>query len=277
MLSPSWAARMQEDYLVKVLITGVYGLIAWAAYKRLSSRDDLDVSGLARRRTPSERVAVDESIGLPEDRFHLADLTDYDKVRAAVEGQEVVVQMAADPRPSAPWEAILNSNVIGAYHVFEACRDAGVRRIVYASSIMTNWGYWDDEPYRAIREGRTDDIPDALPIITHLDPPRPTEPYSASKVWGEALARTYSDVHGLSCLCLRIGWVNAEDEPFKPEVAPVWCSQRDIVQLIEKCVDAPEDLRFDILYGISNNPYCWADVARGKEVVGYVPLDGGAS
>ena len=76
---------------------------------------------------------------------------------------------------------------------------------------------------------------------------------------------------------LRIGWVNAEDEPFKPEVAPVWCSQRDIVQLIEKCVDAPEDLRFDILYGISNNPYCWADVARAKEVVGYVPLDGGAA
>ena len=68
---------------MKVLITGVYGLIAWAAYKRLASRDDLEVSGLARRKTPSERVAVGESIEIPTDRFHLADLTDYGRVRAA--------------------------------------------------------------------------------------------------------------------------------------------------------------------------------------------------
>ncbi len=262
---------------MKVLVTGVYGLIAWVAYKRLSDRADLAVSGLARRRTPLERVAEDESIEIPEERFYLSDLTDYDGVRAAVEGQEVVVHMAADPRPTADWEDILDSNMIGAYHVFEACRDAGVRRVVYASSIMANWGYWDDEPYRAIREGRYDEVPETLPLITYRDPPRPTEPYSASKVWGEALARTYSDVHGVSCICLRIGWVNAEDEPYKSEVAPVWCSQRDIVQLIEKSVDAPADLKFDILYGISNNPYCWVDVARGSEVVGYVPQDGGGA
>ena len=259
---------------MKILITGVYGLIAWAAYKKLSVREDLVVHGLARRKTPSERVSEAETIVIPDDRLHVADLTDYEGVRAAVEGVDVVVQMAADPRPSAPWEAILNSNMIGAYHVFEASRDAGVKRIVYASSIMTNWGYWDQPPYEAIREGRFEEVPDPIPIITHTDPPRPTEPYSASKVWGEALARTYSDVHGVSCLCLRIGWVNKEDAPYNPKVAPVWCSQWDIVQLIERCVDAPDDVRFDILYGISNNPYCWVDVARGKEVVGYEPQDG---
>ncbi len=262
---------------MKVLITGVYGLIAWAAYKQLSTRDDLEVSGLARRTTPSERVAEGETIDIPEDRFFLADLTDYENVRTAVDGQDVVVQMAADPRPAASWEAIRDSNVIGVYNVFEACRDAGVKRIVYASTIMTNWGYWEEEPYRAVREGRNDDVPNPIPLITHLDPVRPTEPYSASKVWGEALARMYSDVHGLSCLCLRIGWVNAEDRPFKPEIAPVWCSQRDIVQLIECCVDAPDDLRFDILYGISKNRFCWVDVARGKDVVGFEPVDGDAA
>lgn len=260
---------------MKVLITGVYGLIAWAAYKRLSSRNDLEVHGLARRRVPSDRLAKDEAVDVPGGRFQLVDLTNYDAVRSSLEGVDVVVQMAADPRPDAPWEAILNSNVIGAYNVFEASRDAGVKRVLFASSIMTNWGYWQDPPYSEIKAGTFDGNPDAIPIVTHTDPVRPTEPYSASKVWGEALARTYSDVHGLSCLCLRIGWVNAQDEPYKPAIAPVWCSQRDIVQLIEKCIDAPGDLRFDIFYGISKNPLCWVDIARAKAVVGYDPQDGG--
>ena len=249
-------------------------MIAWAIYKRFRERNDFDVHALARRRVASERVAVDEVIEIPDVTFRLADLTDYDKVLTAVTGMDVVVQMAADPRPSAAWTEILNSNVIGAYNVFEACREAGVKRIVYASSIMTNWGYWEDEPYKAIREGRLSDIPDVLPIVTHADPPRPTEPYSASKVWGEALARTYSDVHGLSCLCVRIGWVNAEDSPGDSNIGAVWCSQRDIVLLVERCVDAPDDLSFDIFYGISNNRHCWVDIARAKELVGYSPLDG---
>lgn len=256
---------------MKVLVTGAYGLIAWASYKRFRDRGD-ETYALARRREPSERVAEGEEIHVPDDRFFLADLTDYDAVRKAVDGMDVVVQMAADPRPNTEWENILNSNMIGACNVFEACHDAGVKRIVYASTIMTNWGYWDEEPYKAIRERRFDDVPDELPIITIQDPPRPTEPYSASKVWGEALARTYSDAKGMSCICIRIGWVNAEDSPGDSPIAPVWCSQRDIVQMIERCVDAPDDLRFDIFYGISNNKHCWVDVARGK-AIGFVPED----
>jgi nucleoside-diphosphate-sugar epimerase len=256
---------------MKLLVTGVYGLIGWASYKRFKDRGD-ETFALARRRESSERVAEGEVIHVPDEQFFLADLTNYDAVRQAVDGMDVVVQMAADPRPNTAWENILNSNMIGAYNVFEACRDAGVKRIVYASSIMTNWGYWEDEPYKAIREGRFDDVGDDLPVITVQDPPRPTEPYSASKVWGEALARTYSDTHSMSCICIRIGWVNAADSPEGSPIAPVWCSQRDIVQMIERCVDAPESLRFDIFYGISNNAHCWVDVARGKEI-GFEPLD----
>jgi nucleoside-diphosphate-sugar epimerase len=257
-----------------VLITGVYGLIAGAIYKRFLERSDLEVYGLARRKASSERVAKGEFLDVPADRLTVADLTDFEGVKRATEGMDVVVQMAADPRPNATWQEILNSNMIGAYHVFEASRLAGVKRVVYASSIMANWGYWDVPAYKAIREGRYADVPDPLPIVRHTDPPRPTEPYSASKVWGEALARTYSDVHKLSCLCVRIGWVNAEDRPYKKEIGAVWCSQRDIVQLVERCVDAPEVLRFDIFYGISNNRYCWADIGRAGEVVGYRPQDG---
>jgi nucleoside-diphosphate-sugar epimerase len=258
----------------KVLITGVYGLIAAAIYQRfVQLTDRYDVYAVARRRVLSERAPQGLVLDIADDRFFLADLSDFDAVRRSVEGMDVVVQMAADPRPHASWEQILSSNVIGVYNVFEACRQAGVRRIVLASSVMASWGYQADEPYRAIKEGRFGDVPDRIPEVTHLDPPRPTEPYSASKVWGEALARVYSDVHGLSCICLRIGAVNAPDRPANLALCSVWSSQRDVVQLVERCVDAPDALRFDIFYGISNNRHRWVDIAHAREGVGYVPQD----
>ena len=259
----------------KVLVTGVYGLVAGAIYKKLKAQPETyDASALSRRRVLSDRAPEDDVLDIPEDRFHLADLSDFDAVRRAVEGQDVVVQMAADPRPDAPWESTLQSNVIGVYNVFEACKQAGVKRIVFASSVMACWGYQLDEPYKAIRECRFGDVPDEIPLVTHTDPPRPTEAYSASKVWGEALARVYSDSHGLSCICLRIGWVCAEDEAYKEDLGGVWCSQRDIVDLVERCVNAPEDLRFDIFFGLSDNRYRWADIEHPRDVVGYVPRDG---
>jgi nucleoside-diphosphate-sugar epimerase len=257
----------------KVLVTGVYGLVAGEVYKGLQGQGQYDVYGLARRRQPSDRVAEGEGVEVPEDRFFLADLSDFDAVRQAVEGVDVVVHMGANPDPDAPWEAILQSNMIGAYNTFEACRQAGVKRVVYASSTMVNWCYQFDEPYKAIRECRFEDVPDPIPIVTHEDPPRPSEPYSASKVWGEALARTYCDSHGMSCICLRIGWVNKEDRSYDRSLDAVWCSQRDILQLVERCVSAPEALRFDIFYGMSDNKYRWVDIEHAREMVGYVPQD----
>ena len=260
----------------KVLVTGVYGLIAGAIYRKLSELpDQYEVYALARRSQPSDRAPEEVALQIPDDRFFLADLSNFDQVLAATEEMDVVVQMAADPRPEAPWESILNSNMIGAYNVFEASQLTGVKRIIYASSVMATWGYQLDEPYKAIKECRFEEVPEEIPLITHKDPPRPTEPYSASKVWGEALARTYSDVHGMSCICLRIGWVNAEDRPYLPEVGAVWCSQRDIVQIVQKSIEAPDHLRFDILYGVSNNKYRWVDIEHARESVGFVPQDRG--
>ena len=79
----------------------------------------------------------------------------------------------------------------------------------------------------------------------------------------------------MSCICLRIGWVNAEDRPYLPEVGAVWCSQRDIVQIVQKSIEAPDHLRFDILYGVSNNKYRWVDIEHARESVGFVPQDRG--
>jgi hypothetical protein len=77
----------------------------------------------------------------------------------------------------------------------------------------------------------------------------------------------------MSCICLRIGWVVAEDRPPIPRAIPEWCSQRDIAQLVRLCVDAPETLRYDVFYGLSNNRYGWVDISHAREVLGYSPQD----
>jgi uronate dehydrogenase len=258
----------------KILITGVYGLIGGAVYRHLQAQPDrYDVYALARRRVPSDRAGERPPLEIPPEKFTLTDLTDQEALRRAAAGVDTVIHMAANPNSGDPWERIMPSNIVGTYHVFEACRQAGVKRVICASSLMANWGYQLDEPYKAIRECRFEELPAEIPIVTHLDPVRPTDLYSASKVWSEALARVYADVHGLSCICLRIGWVNDVDRPYEPGLAAVWCSQRDIVDLVERCVNAPEELRFDIFFGVSDNRYRWVDLEHPRQVLGYVPLD----
>ena len=259
----------------KVLITGVYGLIAGALYRHLQAQPDLyDVYGLARRSQLSERAPKDEELAIPADKFILADLSTYSAVEKAVAGMDVVVQLAADPRPEASWESLLDSNIVGPRNVLEAAHRTGVKRVVFASSIMVSWGYQQDDPYRAIAEGRFDEVDlDEIHAVTHEWPHRPTGLYPASKVWGEALARYYADVHHLSVPCLRIGWVNAEDHPRDERGGAIWCSQRDVVQLAERTITAGEELRFDIFYGVSNSRWRWVDIDHPRQVLGYIPAD----
>ena len=111
----------------KVVVTGVYGLIAGAVFRHLQQQGDAyDVYGLARRRHPSERAPEGVS-EIPDERFFLADLTDLTALERAMEGVDTVVQMAADPRPDASWESVLASNIVGVRNVFEAAHRCGVQ------------------------------------------------------------------------------------------------------------------------------------------------------
>ena len=99
----------------KVVVTGAYGLIANAFFRHLHRQaETYEVYGLARRRHPSERApgSIEE---IPEDRFYLADLTDLNALKKAFEDADTVVQLAADPRPDASWESLLDSNIAVSY------------------------------------------------------------------------------------------------------------------------------------------------------------------
>ena len=77
----------------KVMVTGVYGLIAGAIYNHLTQfPNQYDVYGLARRRQDSDRVAPERMLNIPDDKFKLNDLSDLDNVIEAFSGMDVVVQ-----------------------------------------------------------------------------------------------------------------------------------------------------------------------------------------
>jgi uronate dehydrogenase len=250
----------------RILITGVYGVVGNAAYARLQANPTAyEVYGLDHARTFSARVAPGQGIDVPTARFFQADLLDRDALARAVEGMDVVVHLAADPEGRS-WESILHNNLVGAYHVFEACRLAGVRRLVAASSYLVSEGHRQQAGfYKDITEGRYEAVPEDFPRITPHTRPEPRSLYASSKVWLEALAQTYQAHY--SCICLRIGTCSATPVPV------TWCSPRDVAQLIACCITAPAELRCEVLYGFSRNRWCWLDIEETWRKVGYVPQD----
>jgi len=256
----------------KILITGATGQIGYMTYKRLREQPETyEAYALDCRRGPSDRVPKSWTVDLDETHFILGDLADFNTTRRAVEGMDVVVHIGADPEGDS-WESLLNNNIIGTYNVFEASRDAGVGRIVAASSIMVSQGHQEQEPYKAMMERRHAVIPAETPMITPDIPAEPRGLYAATKVWTESLARTYAHRHAMSCICVRVGQVE-RDRPRPPDGADIYVSQRDIVQMFERCVNAAEFIRFDIFYGLSNNGLRWADIEDARRKIGYIPQD----
>ena len=245
-----------------VLVTGMSGLIGRALRKEMEGRYDLRALN---------RSAVE---GLP---CHRADIGDLGAIEPAFAGVDTVVHLAAAlGSASPPWERMLQNNVTGTYNVLEAARKAGVKRVVFASSGATISAIEQDKPYSDLVAGRYDGLT-SWPILTHLSPVRPQGLYGVSKVWGEALGRHYADAHGLSVICVRIGRVHAEDRPLSARDFSVWCSQRDIVRLLEHAVAAPASVRYDIVFGTSRNRWGYRDLEHPRAVLGWEPLDAAES
>ena len=241
----------------KVLVTGMSGKIGTAVRARLEGKYEL--SALNRRDVP----------GIPT---HQADVSDFEAIRPAFEGKDAVIHLSG-ALGRASIDELLNVNVRGTYNVYEASLQAGVKRVVFASSTTTIVNYEKEEPYKAIAEGRYDDVPDPIPLITADSPVRPQYIYSCTKLWGEDLGRYYSDNHGLSIICLRFGLANEEGRPTNTRMFAVWQSMRDAAQSVQCCLEAPEDMMYGIFTFNSNNKWSYRDIEPSIRLLGYKPQD----
>ena len=242
----------------RVLVTGMSGLIGGALRATLQSRYEL--------------AALNRSVVAGVHTFR-ADLASFDAIRPAFEGQDVVVHLGAKSGDHFTWDEFRETNLVGTYNVLEAARQAGVKRVVLASSGATVAGWEQEEPYRAIVEGRYNDVPEQWPIVDHTLATRPNGIYASTKVWAEALGRRFADTGELSVLCLRIGFVNVQDRPTQIRHYSVWCSQRDILDAIERSIVAPETLRYDIFFVLSDNKWSYRDLEHPRKVLDFEPQD----
>ncbi|TVQ38809.1 MAG: NAD(P)-dependent oxidoreductase [Geminicoccaceae bacterium] len=221
-----------------VLVTGAAGDVARqlrpylrAAYPSLVLSDRTPVTDLA-----------------PGERFVAADLTDMAATLAACEGVDGIVHLGGYS-VEAPWETIHPANVVGCYNLFEAARQAGVRRVVFASSNHAI-GFYE----RRRRIG-----------VDHRV--RPDGFYGVSKAFGEALGSLYADKYGLGVLSIRIG--NVGSRPLDLRRLSIWLHPEDLAQLCRIGLEHPE-LHNEVVYGASDNARGWWDNEPAFRL-GYAP------
>ena len=223
-----------------VLITGGAGFIGANLARRLVVAgdrvrilDDLSIG---------QRAYLD---GVPHE-LAFAPLANRDAVRRAVRDVDAVVHLAARagiPDSVADPLGTFEVNVAGLLGVLDAARLAGARRFVFASS---NAAAGEHEPPADER-----------------DLPRPTSPYGASKLAGEAYCQAYAATYGLAACTLRFSNAYGRFSLHKKSVVAAWLRSalcggsivihgdgeqtrdfvfvEDLAAAVSAALDAPED------------------------------------
>ncbi|HWP18817.1 MAG TPA: NAD(P)-dependent oxidoreductase [Burkholderiaceae bacterium] len=179
-----------------------------------------------------------------------ARLEDKAAVRALLEGVDAVVHLGGVSTEQ-PWDLILQGNIVGTYHLYEAARIHGVKRIVFASSNHVTGFYRQDE------------------VIDADAPLRPDSLYGVSKAFGENLARFYFDRYRIETVALRIG--SSFPEPKDRRMLATWLSYDDLERLVVSSLTAPV-VGYTIIFGMSDNSTTWWDNTKARHI-GYRAQD----
>ena len=233
----------------RVLVTGTAGNIGSYFAEHCSKRYDL------RLMVRDQDKDVDAI--RPYGEVAVADLSQLDRLKEVCAGIDTVVHLAGNPSPNATWESLRDDNIAGTYHLFVAAKAAGVRRVIFASSIHAVSGYPPDVQVKT------------------SEPVNPGDLYGVSKCFGEALARYMAEKEEVSAICLRIGAFQPHESAESADgvgMLDAWVSQRDLNQLIERCID-DEHLKFAIFHGLSDNRFKRLDISDARALVGYRPED----
>jgi NAD(P)-dependent dehydrogenase (short-subunit alcohol dehydrogenase family) len=248
-LAPVVSKQPPDPQRRQILITGAAGRIGSSLASHAIQKYDLRLMV----RGDEDRIEQIRPLG----EVLVANLSDLPRLKEACRGIDTIVHLAATPDPSAVWNTLLDDNIIGTYHVMVAAKAAGCRRVIYASSVHAVGGYPPGVQVKAV------------------DPVNPGDLYGVSKCFGEALGRYMAEQEGLSVIALRIGAFQPVEAARRPEmigVAEMFVSDRDLNQLIERCID-DTSLRWAVFNAISNNRIQRLDITDARELLGYEPQD----
>jgi len=239
-LIPSMPAHPTAIRFRRLLLTGAAGGLGRELRPRLKAYcDTLRVSDIAALGTAA-----------PGEELQVVALQDQAAVHALLQDVDAVVHLGG-VSVEGPFEPILQANIIGMHHLYEAARKHGVKRIVFASSNHVTGFYRQDE------------------VIDARMPMRPDGHYGLSKAFGENLAQFYFDRYGLETVSLRIG--SSFPEPKDRRMLATWMSFDDLERLVVSSLTAPV-VGHTVIYGASDNSTSWWDNTPARHI-GYRPQD----
>ncbi|BAN46361.1 NAD(P)-dependent oxidoreductase [Metapseudomonas resinovorans] len=214
--------------LARILLTGAAGGLGkvlretvrpFAEVLRLS-----DIASMAPAAGPHEEV-------IP------CNLADKAAVDALVQGVDAILHFGG-VSVERPFEEILEANIRGVFHIYEAARRHGVKRVVFASSNHVIGFYGQDQQLDAASLRRPDGY------------------YGLSKSYGEDMASFYFDRYGIETVSIRIG--SSFPEPQNRRMLSTWLSYDDLTQLIGKALFTA-NVGHTVVYGMSANRDIWWD------------------
>jgi len=191
-------------------------------------------------------------------------ITDPAALREAMRGVGTLIHLAATPDDDGDnfLTELLPNNIVGVYHVLEAARAAGVRRLILASSGQVNWYQRHTGP---------------LPVKAS-DPPSPRYWYAATKMFLESIGRGFAETHGLSVIVVRLGWCPRTPEQVREITESQWAqdvylSPGDAGRFFAAAVRAP-DVKFAIVY-VTSKPvgFNYHDLETTKTLIGFEPSE----
>lgn len=223
-----------------ILITGAAGALGSVLREALRP--------YAKKLTLTDRASLGEQ--RENEVLHECDLANRDAVFNMMKGADMVIHLGGAPRENT-FQVILDSNIVGSYNVYEAARQFGVKRVIYASSVHAIGFY------------------ESAQTIDANVPQRPDSLYGVSKTFVENLSRYYYDKFGLESVCVRIG--SCFPKPVDRRMLATWLSYDDFTRLCVRALMTPS-VGHMIVYGNSNNSANFWDNTEAA-YLGYRPQD----
>lgn len=226
--------------LKKLVLTGAAGRLGSYLREPLSKMCDALVS-----------TDIVDDIGTLYDgeTYAIGDLASYDDMMRVLEGADMVVHMGAYA-DEGPFEKLLGPNFVGAYNIWEAAYQHGLKRVVYGSSIHAV-GMHPKNEFIGID-------------VRH----RPDTFYGLAKCFAEDLGSMYWDKRGLESVHMRI---LSCAQVTNARALGSWLSYDDLIQLVQRSIETPVT-GFSVVYGVSNNDRAPVDNAKAS-FLGYRPTD----
>ncbi|WP_118138164.1 NAD(P)-dependent oxidoreductase [Oceanicella sp. SM1341] len=223
--------------MTRILITGAAGGVGAMLREALQGYAPLRLSDL------SEMAPAREG-----EEIVRCDLADRAAVDALVEGCSYIVHLGGMSVENT-WDVIEQSNIRGAFNIFDAARRLGPARVLFASSNHAI-GFHTRE---TLLDGASDMRPDSL--------------YGLSKAMGETMARYYWDKFGVESVSVRIG--SCFPRPKDRRMLSTWLAPEDFVSLVKRIREAPRT-GCTMVYGASANRDMWWDNSHAA-FLGWVP------